>query len=422
MKCPRCGLEMENGRCPSCGYTTEDVAPPSEGSSPSDSRKDFIKNFVTILAASLFLGYLILNAVMVLWSVNIILPETFVNEEVIFIVLPIPIGLFKISGYWFATFYLFLVGTLLLSLITIFYTGIKDFFLYFKEVLSGRFDKIKNKDRLESPLLRLVCIFTALLFITYIYLLLLEFGGRSPTSPGLEDQPIWWQIYSLTRAVVWEEIVVRMAFIGLPMLAYAAIKGKRKLRKYLLGGFGFNSWTPAILVLVSSSIFAMAHLPGWDIYKMFPTFIAGLAFGYLFVKDGLHSAIMLHFFWNFMSVPDKVVEISDFNLYLSLMILFWMIVGSYYTYYYIKKLAGWIRGAPKKEEKKVLEQEKREQASYTAGVDIGYVCPNCGYNNARYTEDDKLECERCGTKNDPTSNYAQQHTGKVSTDRDWPPS
>lgn len=420
MKCPRCGLEMDKGVCPGCGYAKPAPTPSSKSDDSSGLGLKRLINLVTVLSVSLFLGYLVINIGMMLSSVEMILSN--VNRDVIFIVLPIPIGIFEVTGDAFHLYYLFLVSAVFISFVAIFYTGIKDMLSYFKEVLAGEFGKIKEEESFDSPILRLACIFTALLFISYTYLFILQLVGITPTAPTIEETPVY--IYSLTRAVVWEEIVVRVAFIGLPMAIYAFAKGKGTFKRYILGGFDFETRTESrvsvLLVVGSSAIFALAHLPGWDLFKMFPTFIAGLAFGYLFIKDGLHSAILLHFFWNFMSVPDRLVEIENFNLYLSLMILFWMVVGAYYTYHYLKRLNEWMNESPKRERKR--ESIHDDSQTYTAGVTIGYICPNCRFDRAIYTEEGKLKCKRCGAKTTPQSEYAQQQTGKMNINREWPPS
>ncbi|MEF8874266.1 MAG: type II CAAX endopeptidase family protein [Candidatus Thermoplasmatota archaeon] len=420
MKCPRCKLEMEDGRCPACGYT------PPQSSSSSDA-SSWIMNVtihsLTVVAVSAFLFLLLLNAALTIWSIEIVLPETLLNSDYIYLVLILPIAIFEVSGYSLTAYYIFLLVSLLLSLVAIFYTGIPGLFSYFKEVLGGKFEKLKENERLGSPFLRLVTIFTSLIFITYVYLIALQVVGISPAGSGLDELPLWERIYSLTRAVVWEEIVVRVVFIGVPMAVFAAVKGREGLRGYLLGGFDFKSRLPVILILISSLMFAMAHVPGWDLYKIPTSFAAGLAFGYLFVKDGLHSAIMLHFFWNFMSMPDMLLDIANYEFYFSLLIMFWMVVGVYYTYYYLKKLTTWVREGPKKEKRGVAEEVVEEElVRETAGVTIGYVCPNCAFTKALYTDEGTLKCKRCGTESDPKSEYAQGHTATVSPDREWPPS
>ncbi len=381
-----------------------------------------LKHSATSIAALLFLGYLIVNIAMMVWSIDMILPKTLTNKTIIYVVFPIPIGLKSIGGYWFTMFYVFLILSIVSSLITIFYKGGKDLLLYFKELVTGKFSKLEKNDRIATPFLRLVCIFTALLFISYLYLMLLRFTGKSIETPGFEKLPLWERVYSLTRASVWEEVVVRVVFIGLPMAIYTLAKKRKNWKRFILGGFGLKNRLGAVLIVISSLIFAAAHLPGWNIYKMFPTFIAGFAFGYLFVKDGIYSAILLHFFWDFLSVPDMMMNIPNFNTILSLMILVWMVVGAFYTYYFIKRFIAWMQGGHKKERKKKKVSKKEEVEEKTSGVDIGYVCGNCGYNNAKYTDEGKLKCKRCGSESEPKSKYSQQRSGGVSSGGGWPPS
>ena len=53
---------------------------------------------------------------------------------------------------------------------------------------------------------------------------------------------------------------------------------------------------PASLFLLASSIvFGLAHGPGYGDWKIAPVAVAGLAMGYLFLRHGLHVAIMFHF-------------------------------------------------------------------------------------------------------------------------------
>jgi len=421
MECPRCTSEMNRGRCPNCGYTV-----PTQRDS-STSITSILKGVVTLLAAIVFLGYLIFNVGLMLLSTHIILPETLVNENLIFILFPLPFGVTYISGHTFAFYYLFLVGSILLSYAVLFYTGWEDLVSYVKNVFRGKFKKLdKNKSATTSPILRLITVFTALIFISYLYFIILELTGRGIEPPEeFLERPLWQRIYSLTQAAVWEEVVVRIAYIGLPMVIYALAKGKRNFTRYLLGGFGFGERHSVKLVIISSVIFAVAHLPGWgwDPFKAIQVLPAGIFFGYLFVKDGIHSAIIIHFIWNFLSVPDTLMNIPNFDTVLPLMILFWMAVGMYYTYEYITKFIRWVTEGHEKEVKKEEKdfQGEKEVKDHTAGVTIGYVCQSCGYNKAEYTSEGKLRCTRCGTKSDPKSPQVQQQKRLLQSEG-WPPS
>lgn len=424
MECPLCSSEMTGSRCPNCGYT---VATKRTADKKGITRK--LKALVTTIALVLFLGYLVLNTGLLLLSTDLIYPETLNSGTILFILIPFGLRITELTGYAFAIYYLFLVVSILLSYAMIFYTGWDGLVSYIKSVLDGKFDQLeKNYSETSSPILRLATVFAALIFISYLYVILLEFTGRGIETPGqFLEMPLWRRIFSLTEAAVWEEIIVRVAYIGLPMVIYAAVKGRKKLRKYPLGGFGFEDRFSVILVIISTIIFAMAHLPGWnwDPLKVIQVLPAGIFFGYLFVKDGLHSAILVHFVWDFLSVPDKMMHIPNFNTILSLIILFWMAVGAYYTYAYIKKFNRWITSG--QEEEKPEGAHKRESEligeaeDHTAGVTIGYSCPNCGYTTSEYTDENKLRCKRCGTETDPKSPQAQQQKNLLKRSR-WPPS
>ncbi len=421
MECPRCTSEMNRGRCPQCGYTV-----PSQRDSDTDDKMSKLKGLATLLTVILFLGYLIFNTSLMLLSAQLILPETLVNENVILVVIGgLPVGLTYISGYTFAIYFLFILGAILLSYAFIFYTGWEALVSYMKNVVRGKFRKLDKDSRAtSSPIMRLVTVFTAIIFIGTVYLLMLELVGRGIERPD-EDMHAWMRIFGPTQAAVWEEIVVRIAYIGLPMVIYALAKGKKNFTKYLLGGFGFKESFSVTLVIISSIVFALAHLPawGWDPLQILWVIPVGIFFGYLFVKDGIHSAILLHFVWNYFSVPGILFDAPDINLILFFMRLFWMAVGLYYTYEYITKFLHWLPEEREKEKVRQKEkfEEERKVKDHTAGVTIGYVCQSCGYNKAEYTDEGKLRCTRCGTKTDPKSPQVQQQKKLLQTDK-WPPS
>ncbi len=219
-----------------------------------------------------------------------------------------------------------------------------------------------------------------------------------------------------------------MAYIGLPLVIYALIKGKKNTMRYLFGGFGFEEKYSVLLVIISTIIFAVAHLPGWnwDPLKVIQVVPAGIFFGYLFVKDGLHSAILIHFVWDYMfgDVPGMILDVSNLDKLFAIVMLFWATVGAFYTYSYIKKFTRWVDRED--EEKREIPKEKEEVKAkklkdHTAGVTIGYSCPNCGYTKAEYTQKDKLRCKRCGTESDPKSPKTQQ-SKNLFQGGGWPPS
>lgn len=433
MDCPRCGTEIKGGKCPVCNYTV-----PTSRDDPSDI-VTAVKSLATVILVITFLGYLLFNTGLLLWTMETIVPETLAYEgfdtqgiqNVIFIAVPFPVGIAYLDGLSLTLYFLFLVGAIIGSLIYLIYSGGYAVLEYIKDVFKGNLEKIKKKDpSTSSPILRLITIFTALMFFSFTYIMLVEILGPGMETPAFEGQT-WERIFNLLNASVWEEVVIRLAYIGVPMALFAFARGK-KIKNYILGGFGTKEKLAVILVIFSSVAFALAHLPGWDMYKIPQTLIPGLAFGYLFIKDGLHSAILLHFFWNFMNVPEYLIGGAYIQILLGALISFWWLIGVYYTYEYLMKFLRWTKNLGSDEEKKKEDssylkankekvEEIPEPEDHTAGITIGYVCQNCGYNHATYTDDKKLKCKRCGTESDPKSPSAQQREGKFNSSL-WPPS
>jgi len=104
-----------------------------------------LKSLVTTVSIVVFLGYLILNVSVMLLSVDLVLPKTLTNQSIIFILFPIPVGLAEISGYTFAAYYLFLVFSVILSYIVLFYTGWNELFSYVKKTVSGKYKELDEK-------------------------------------------------------------------------------------------------------------------------------------------------------------------------------------------------------------------------------------------------------------------------------------
>jgi hypothetical protein len=117
-----------------------------------------------------------------------------------------------------------------------------------------------------------------------------------------------------TNAGVWEEFVSRVLLMGVPMVVIAAIKHYRNPLRYLLGGFGINKMTIA-LILVSSTFFAIGHLDGWGWNKIPLVLIGGIIMGWLYARFGLHACIVFHCLTDLMSVGMNSFPITQ-SLYL----------------------------------------------------------------------------------------------------------
>ncbi len=416
MKCPHCGRETEGEFCPTCGYKFE-----SKLGNNSKGYKDGLRkviNIFSVFALFLFLGYLILNTSILIWSLEWVPQYMTEADTIIYVVLLIPVGITEITGTAFVLYFFILTFFVLLSYIIIFYFGIEDFLGYIKKTVVSKGEK---SEKIDSPIPRLAYIFMALLFFSYAYYIFLEGLGVSPEVPGIEQFPLWQIIYMMTRAAVWEELMVRTVFMGIPMFFYIYKKKNKLDWKYLYGGFGLKERFVIIPILLSSTVFAVAHLGGWDYYKLPPTFVAGLAFGYLYAKDGLHSAILLHFIWDFLSIPMRIFDVPNIDIYLGLLILLWMVAGAYYAYYYGKRGIIWLSKKKKTDRSKVSKTERKKSSIVVPGLGSIYVCSQCGNNKAIYTDEGKLECKRCGNKSETKIDTSNRKVKKLENKRDWPP-
>ncbi|GEM_PF-1701493 len=432
MKCPRCGLEMDGSKCNTCGYELQSTRTDEDGDAVIDESTSLLKNYGTTIALYLFIAFLVIILILLVGSIEIIFPETLAYEESptpdrldpnqIFLIMPVAISLGYLGSTAFAAYYLLMVAAIVFSVFYLFYKGWDDMVEYLRDVFRGNFKKIeKNRSFMSSPVLRLVTIFTALLFFSQMYLIIIEIFAGLPEMPGFDQR--WKEVYSVMRASVWEELITRVLYIGAPMALLGLYKGSgaKKIGRYLFGGFGFERRLVVILVVVSSIIFGVAHIGG-GLFRIPHAGVAGIVFGYLYVKDGIHSAIILHFFWNFRGVPDMLLNIPNYQLFHILLTFIWMGVGAYFSYRYLKSFGKWFQGRPFEDEEESEDVELEEKAEpKTAGVTTGYVCPNCSYDKAIYTEKSKLRCKRCGRETDPKSDHLQDNAVKVSRDQEWPP-
>jgi membrane protease YdiL (CAAX protease family) len=123
-------------------------------------------------------------------------------------------------------------------------------------------------------------------------------SGITMEVPEFDDTWIDW--YGLLNASVWEEVLCRLCMIGIPMAILGLLMKEKKSWKCLFGRFEMSG-AAVVFIIISSLVFGLAHLQGWDVYKIIPTFVTGLAFGYLFVKYGIYASIMLHFLVDYSS-------------------------------------------------------------------------------------------------------------------------
>jgi hypothetical protein len=158
--------------------------------------------------------------------------------------------------------------------------------------------KIDQEDYLETarktPAYWLGLLLGSTIVIELIINFIMGLLGYNPSTPGwIVDMTLPEMVFSFTKAAVWEEVAFRLLFIGVPMTIVAFCYRQKDGLRYLFGGTGVTKLGIALMV-ISALLFAYAHVDGWGLWKMFPTIVGGLAFGYLYVRFGIHVCIVAH--------------------------------------------------------------------------------------------------------------------------------
>jgi hypothetical protein len=412
--CPSCRMSVpaEANFCPHCGYRLRSPPPSTRPGVVIQHRQSLLDVARGIGAYStlVLLILLIVNIVILIWSLGVVLPETADYNIYLFIVTPWIVNLVELGGVSFAIYHLFLVAAITASF----------FWIVWKSRLSfPRELRIAPLPTGHSPLYLVGTMFFALLSFNFIYYLALGAMGITPTSPDYDSTELWKLLYSLANASVWEEIITRVLFIGVPLLLFDALRRNRmRWKSYFLGGGMTLGGKEAALLVFSSCMFAAAHLTNWDLFKVPPAFIAGLVMGYLFIKVGLHAAILLHFSFDYLSVPIYVSDSLLVSLLIGFAMLAWIVVGAFYFYYYTVRTIGYATGRALwppgfLRPKPLLVYAAREPgyATIAKGAEVsgsprpapyeqsgfGFTCRYCGHDEARY-KDGGFYCMRCGRR------------------------
>ncbi|MGA1822662.1 MAG: CPBP family intramembrane glutamic endopeptidase [Thermoplasmatota archaeon] len=228
------------------------------------------------------------------------------------------------------------------------------------EVAGAKKRRFRNPFRFDSEISTTYRIFMAIIFISLAVRLLFNLMDQSTPAPESlsTSYPIWSRMMGLATASVWEELIVRVLMIGLPLFLMKSIKTGRSAGtggsassgrwqfKELLGGRNVFGTPEVVLILMSSALFGMAHL-GWGPWKVVPTFISGLLFGYLYVKVGLHASIVVHFLIDYTSFLNEITGSGVWIVILAFYIS--LILGGLFTAMLIVGAVKWFESRLGKE-------------------------------------------------------------------------
>jgi membrane protease YdiL (CAAX protease family) len=364
---------------------------------------------------------LIAGLAALIFGVGLVTPyilDTGYNYD-LFLVIPIFVTLANLSGNVLLAYYFAIVAAIVASCAWVFLTSYKGFF---KELT------VKAKPREHSPIFDISGLVFVNVFITLVIVFIAVILGAGDTQDPVEGD-LEEMLFALANASVWEEVIVRILMIGLPLLVIDLIRRKPKMRwhSYILGGKFEIGIPEVILVIVSATIFGYAHFLGdWGFWKVPAAAIGGIAFGYLFLRHGLASAIVMHFVIDYAGMPSQVFGYT--GVIETILILIWLGLGLVFTVYYLTRIGEFLTGQKYLEDGPpqliptpvpqpwgyqsayVQQQQQNQYGQYgaqqppyapTQPVEPGrayyggYVCPNCGSTEARWING-QFQCLRCG--------------------------
>ncbi|NIP33376.1 MAG: CPBP family intramembrane metalloprotease, partial [Thermoplasmata archaeon] len=163
--------------------------------------------------------------------------------------------------------------------------------------------------RTDNALIMIPRMYLGIVGFYVVYFAILGAFTVEPEIPDFGAMPLWEQLHAFAEASVWEEILSRVLMLGVPLLLYHVWTRQEKGEtwRYLVGG-GFSIDSAAfVLIVFQALVFALAHVAGWDLWKVLPTLISGIAFGYLYLKKGLWASIILHFLFDYLGMTAPVM-------------------------------------------------------------------------------------------------------------------
>lgn len=289
--CERCKA-MGYKFCIKCGQSFMDGSPAPEYQSEPERKK---RNIATLpLLAMLFvLTEVILTVAMTLLHFTDVLDFLVDKTFKVYLFIPVEVDIVVLQGAAIKAFWVFVAACMIAASAMIIWKS-KDMFM-----IRDTDHYVERADKTPIYWVGLVLCGSIIVELVITLILTAFMHVSSPIDPS--EWGIGQSLFTFGQAAVWEEIVFRLVLFGVPMMVAALICRQKNPLKYLLGGFG-SSKLAIILLVISSVIFAYAHVGGWGLWKMIPTVIGGVAFGYLFMRFGLYASIIAHMVNDFLTV------------------------------------------------------------------------------------------------------------------------
>jgi hypothetical protein len=417
--CPNCGAVKPSmvGKPPPYAPSWMRTGWPGYQGQPRAQVRPVFKAIAAGIMISLTI-WILLAFVTLIYGVGVVVPDIqddFLGGFRLFVAVPYLIPFGSLSGTGLIVYYFLLVAAISASLAWVLFSSAKGFV---KEIT------MKAKAREHTPLFEVCALMFATFFLNFVIILVT--GAANDDTPGTGDT-LSQLLLELANASVWEEIAVRVLFIGVPLIFIDLIRGKprKDWYAYILGG-KFKIGIPETgLVIFSASMFGVAHyLGGWGEWKIPAAGIVGIAFGYLYLKFGIAASITLHFTYDYLSMPGMVFN-PDLDTVLTVLLLVWLGAGAIFTVYYSIRITEFLTGmrfweetprpeaygqpygappqAPYQQSRPYAQHPQPGpgyQPSYPPPPQVwdpsrGYVCPVCGNLEARWVNG-RFQCLRCG--------------------------
>ncbi|MFX0196578.1 MAG: zinc-ribbon domain-containing protein [Candidatus Hodarchaeota archaeon] len=370
--CPNCGKEIkrEYRFCPKCStqlghytypshqsYSVRSSYGPENDLTRTERKHTTLEKIgygIVALAVGEFFLIVFANLIALVPLFYLILESASSLSFEFSLFVPIRIPLFKLEGSRFIAYYVFIIIVILGSFLLLIRKHGQQGFWILRH-------PINNSDFLsgvsENSLILISQLFFAMLFFNFLYVGILWAFGFDIASPNLEGIPFLELLFLLANAAVYEELIIRVLFLGLPLLIIRSIQqrklARRDIKTNLLGGDIEIGKLEILLLCISSAVFGLAHVSSWGWWKFGQATLGGIALGYLFLRVGLHSSIALHFSIDYLPIFLLLIEGINLLANISTALLFvlgflvtvvlWLVAITYYFAIYFRKVSLAIR-------------------------------------------------------------------------------
>lgn len=320
MPCERCSESKEKGQrfCEHCGEFIGDDCERCEECRRSGARfceycgRPFFERPPAYVPPTtkenlLRIGFIVGVVTTAIWSIYLIFELlvalgnfTNVFEHLanytsdIILVIPKIITIWTLKDVGLQIYWVLLVIAIIICLAYLFYKAVGP--------TKGLVEKKDKKSFANTALFEVCVLFSALYAFEIALAIVLMILGIDTGS--LPEREKWIWMFDLLEAPVWEEIITRMLYLGVPLAIYYVIKKKKGAWKCIFGGHIEIDRVALFFIVFSAFMFGAGHLTNWGAWKFIPTFLFGLMAGYLFCKYGVYATVALHFLTDYCQADE----------------------------------------------------------------------------------------------------------------------